>query len=127
MFGRNRHGDSELSPEVLAATAAIDPSTFDEDDASDSLPVIIIVTVSAVGMLLLGINVLLVLYFIRRKRNKRLDKDSVTRSDTEIFNAPTLTEDSKSYTSFGERALDDFPDEFYKPEEVGKTINTCTL
>ena len=118
VFGRNKHGDSELSEEVLAYTAAIDPSSFDDSDVSDSLPVIIIVTVSAVGMILLGINVLLVLYFIRRKRNKKFDKGSVTRSDTEIFNAPTLTEDSKSYTSYGERALDDFPDEFYKPHEV---------
>ena len=36
----------------------------------DNMPLIIILTVSIIGMILLGLNVLLILFFIRRRRKK---------------------------------------------------------
>lgn len=35
----------------------------------------------------------------------------------EMFNAPTITEDSKSYTTYERRSPEDFPDE-YRPYDV---------
>lgn len=46
--------------------------------------------------------------------------DSASSSGTnsiEMYNAPTITEDSKSYSTYGRRSVNDFPDEF-KPYEV---------
>ncbi len=47
----------------------------------DNMPLIIILTVSIIGMILLGLNVLLILFFIRRRR-KKMEKG---RNFTSIF------------------------------------------
>lgn len=44
-----------------------------EEGPTDDVPLIIILTVCIVGIILVGLNVLLILFFIRRRR-KKLDK-----------------------------------------------------
>ncbi len=45
-----------------------------EDHPSDDVPLIIILTVSIIGMILLALNVLLILFFIRRNRRRKMEK-----------------------------------------------------
>ncbi|ELU18150.1 hypothetical protein CAPTEDRAFT_184830 [Capitella teleta] len=68
--GINRLGEGVFQPNVLIArTSAVAPAT--ESSTPDDVPLIIILTVSILGMVLLGLNVLLILFFIRRRRKNK--------------------------------------------------------
>ena len=53
----------------LGDVAAVAPVT--DPSHPDDVPLIIILTVSILGMFLLGLNVLLILFFIRRRRKHK--------------------------------------------------------
>ncbi|KAK2152414.1 hypothetical protein LSH36_329g02058 [Paralvinella palmiformis] len=107
----NKLGESGYQPHPLNAKSAM----LSEQQA-DEVPLIIILVVSIIGMILLGLNVLLILFFIRRRR-KKLEKDegsSITNT-VEMYNAPTLTDDSKSIATYDRRSFDDYQDDYGKP------------
>jgi len=56
---------------LIFSTTAVAPIT--EDGPGEDIPLIIILTICAVGLLVLALNIILILFFIRR-RKKKLEK-----------------------------------------------------
>ncbi|CAH1796696.1 unnamed protein product [Owenia fusiformis] len=119
---KNKLGDSPFSPVIKAKTSSMLPDTTTADySKGDDVPLIIILCVSIIGMVLLGLNVLLILYLIRRRRRKLMEKDSdetISQGNTiEMYTShdgpmfPPQPGDDKSYTTYDTH--DDFTDDIY--------------
>ncbi|XP_064650915.1 nephrin-like isoform X3 [Lineus longissimus] len=124
----NKLGDSRFSQSAKCSTSSIPPK--DEQIAQgDEVPLLIIVAVCAVAMVVLGLNVCLILYLIRRRKRKmqkgtppQKEAEHDSQSNTIEMYAPPgsgnvypnpLPEDTKTYSSY-DRSLDDFNDDLYK-------------
>nr|QRF78294.1 Nephrin [Lineus viridis] len=124
----NKLGDSRFSQSAKCSTSSIPPK--DEQKAQgDEVPLLIIVAVCAVAMIVLGLNVCLILYLIRRRKRKmqkgtppQKEAEHDSQSNTIEMYAPhgsgnvypnPLPEDTKTYSSY-DRSLDDFNDDLYK-------------
>jgi len=50
--------------------------------------------------------------------NDCLDEGSSITNTVEMYNAPTLTDDSKSIATYDRRSFDDYQDDYGKPFDV---------
>lgn len=113
----NRLGSGLFQETFLRArTSSVAPIT--DDGPGEDIPLIIILVICVVGLLILALNIVLILFFIRRRRRK-LEKDgsdSASQANTlEMFNTPAIVDDSKSFTTFDHRSLEDFQDDMKDP------------
>ncbi|XP_074653019.1 nephrin-like [Tubulanus polymorphus] len=130
----NNLGSSDYSTQVKSRTSTEIPKDEQLTSTADEVPMLIILVICAVALVLLGLNVLLILYLVRRRNRRLMAKGSGPELDgdnhvntLELYSSPavnyisnTKPQDSKTYSSY-DQSLDDFNDDLYKSYREDET------
>nr|QRF78340.1 Nephrin [Phoronopsis harmeri] len=135
--GRNSKGHSAYQEKgIVVTTSSVLPAEKTAPEEVEEVPLVIILSVTIVGVLLLILNIFLIMFFIRRRRKNKMDKDSTDGSSQintiEMYSTSTAPayapsmDDSKSYTTY-DKSIDEYPDEFSRPYEDDEDIKKVFL